>query len=55
MFENENNREVDTGYFLSKVEVKYLNVMINWKKLFDTIGFENLQVVKEILRQLLAY
>ena len=34
LFENEEDRKVDTGYYIPKVEIKDYNVMIDGKKLF---------------------
>ena len=35
MFENENYRNVHTGYYLPKVEIKYCNVIVDGKTFFD--------------------
>ena len=34
-FQNKTNREVHTGYYITKVEMKYYNVMANGKNFFD--------------------
>ena len=34
LFENENDRKVNTGYYYPKVEIKDYNVMIDGKNVF---------------------
>ena len=37
MFENEDDRKIQTAYYLAKVEIKNCNVMIDGKKVFDQL------------------
>ena len=64
LFENNDDRKGHTGYFFRKVEIKDCNVMIDRKNVFDQplkiilehiIIFENLQLVKRIIAQLVVY
>ena len=34
-FENITDRLAHTGHFYSKVELKYCNIIIDWRKFFD--------------------
>ena len=60
--ENRANRESYKQYFLPNVEIKYYNVMIDGRNLFDqpvkndTITVEKLELVKAaIIMQLVVY
>ena len=65
MFESEDNRKVNTGYYFPKVKIKDYYVIIDEKKYIfiiqlkvvweHIITFKKLQQVKEMITQLVVY
>ena len=47
-FENENDRNVHTEYHLPKVEIKYYNVIIYGKNIFDKAVKSNMRIYDKI-------
>ena len=47
-FENENDRKVHTEYHLPKVEIKYYNVIIDGKNIFDKAVKSNMRIYDKI-------
>ena len=60
-FENEEDGQVHTGYYLPKVEIKYYNVMIDGENFFyqsvksDMRTSEKLQQIKDMIPLLVVY
>ena len=54
-FENKVDREVHTGFFLPKVEIKDYNVVINGRNFFDQHIkiLEKLHLIKEMITRLI--
>ena len=48
MFENEDDRKVQTGYYLPKAEIKDCNVMIDGKNFFDQPVKSNMKTYNNI-------
>ena len=47
-FENENGRPGSTGYYLPKVEIKYYNVKIDGRNVFDQPADDNIKTFRKI-------